>query len=122
MPGPDDHVKVFLPDPATGSCTPRRYDDGALQRPTGVVRSPRADRPGDADRRRGSRGRRRLGAPRRTDRGAAHRRGGPASAGRTGAVGDEVVLAGPTTSRAVPDGVGRLLLVGTSGPSRSRAG
>ncbi|QJW35357.1 siderophore-interacting protein [Cellulosimicrobium protaetiae] len=115
-PGPDDHVKVFLPDPATGLLhAPTLTADGALQRPTGVVSisrelTVRATRTvdgvaevdvdwvlhGGAD----------PGAPPTGD-------GGPASAWAARATeGDEVVLAGPTTSRAVPDGVARLLLVG----------
>ena len=114
--GPDDHVKVFLPDPATGVLhAPTLTADGALQRPTGVVSisremTVRATRTvdgvaevdvdwvlhGGAD----------PGAPPTGD-------GGPASAWAARAqVGDEVVLAGPTTSRGVPDGVARLLLVG----------
>ena len=37
-PGPEDHVKVFLPDPATGELhAPWLAPDGGLQRPTGVV-------------------------------------------------------------------------------------
>ncbi len=116
VPGPDDHVKVFLPDPATGVLhAPTLTDDGALQRPTGVVSisrelTVRATRTVD-------------GVPEvdvdwvlhgGTDPGAPPTgEGGPASAWAARAtVGDEVVLAGPTTSRAVPDGVGRLLLVG----------
>ncbi len=116
VPGPDDHVKVFLPDPATGVLhAPTLTDDGALQRPAGVVSisrelTVRATRTVD-------------GVPEvdvdwvlhgGTDPGAPPTgEGGPASAwAARAAVGDEVVLAGPTTSRAVPDGVGRLLLVG----------
>ncbi|WP_194521454.1 siderophore-interacting protein [Cellulosimicrobium sp. JZ28] len=115
VPGPDDHVKVFLPDPATGVLhAPTLTDDGALQRPAGVVSisrelTVRATRTID-------------GVPEvdvdwvlhgGTDPGAPPTGEGPASAwAARAAVGDEVVLAGPTTSRAVPDGVGRLLLVG----------
>lgn len=115
-PGPDDHVKVFLPDPATGVLhAPTLAPDGALQRPTGVVSISREmtvratrtvdgvaevdvdwvlhgdDVPGAAP-----------GEP-----------GGPASAWAARATpGDEVVLAGPASSRSVPDGIGRLTLVG----------
>ena len=115
-PGPDDHVKVFLPDPATGVLhAPTLTPDGALQRPTGVVSISReltvrasrvVDGVGEVDVDWVLHGDDAPGAP-------PGEAGGPASAWAARATpGDEVVLAGPTTSRGVPDGVGRLLLVG----------
>lgn len=115
-PGPDDHVKVFLPDPTTGVLhAPTLTTDGALQRPTGVVSISReltvratrvVDGVAEVDVDWVLHGGGDPGAPPTGE-------GGPASAWAARAqVGDEVVLAGPTTSRAVPDGVARLLLVG----------
>ncbi|MFF2268022.1 siderophore-interacting protein [Cellulosimicrobium cellulans] len=115
-PGPDDHVKVFLPDPATGVLhAPTLTADGALQRPTGVVSVSReltvratrvVDGVAEVDVDWVLHGGADPGAPPTGE-------AGPASAWAARAqVGDEVVLAGPTTSRAVPDGVARLLLVG----------
>ncbi|UKJ62863.1 siderophore-interacting protein [Cellulosimicrobium cellulans] len=115
-PGPDDHVKVFLPDPATGVLhAPTLTADGALQRPSGVVSVSReltvratrvVDGVAEVDVDWVLHGGADPGAPPTGE-------GGPASAWAARAqVGDEVVLAGPTTSRAVPDGVARLLLVG----------
>ncbi|MFE6233898.1 siderophore-interacting protein [Cellulosimicrobium sp. NPDC057862] len=115
-PGPDDHVKVFLPDPATGVLhAPTLTTDGALQRPTGVVSISReltvratrtVDGVPEVDVDCVLHGGGDPGAPPTGE-------GGPASAWAAGAgIGDEVVLAGPTTSRGVPEGVARLLLVG----------
>ncbi|MGN7701914.1 siderophore-interacting protein [Cellulosimicrobium sp. 22601] len=115
-PGPDDHVKVFLPDPASGVLhAPTLTADGALQRPTGVVSISReltvratrtVDGVAEVDVDWVLHGGDAPGVPPTGE-------GGPASAWAAGAdVGDEVVLAGPTTSRGVPDGVARLLLVG----------
>lgn len=115
-PGPDDHVKVFLPDPATGVLhAPTLTADGALQRPTGVVSISReltvratrtVDGVAEVDVDWVLHGGTDPGAPPTGE-------GGPASAWAARAqVGDEVVLAGPTTSRGVPDGVARLLLIG----------
>ncbi|MBD5784910.1 siderophore-interacting protein [Cellulosimicrobium terreum] len=104
-PGPEDHVTVFFPDPATGVLhAPTLAPDGGLQRPTGVVSISR-----DLT----------VRATRTVD-GAAevdldwvlHGDEGPGSAWATRAqVGDELVLAGPRGSAGVPDGVGRLTLV-----------
>lgn len=104
-PGPEDHVKVFLPDPATGVLhAPTIAPDGGLQRPTGVVSISRDYT---------------VRAARAVD-GAAeidvdwvlHGDEGPASAWAARAQeGDELVLVGPRGSVGVPEGVGRLTLV-----------
>ncbi|WP_407320055.1 siderophore-interacting protein [Isoptericola halotolerans] len=104
-PGPEDHVKVFLPDPATGELhAPTVAPDGGIQRPTGVV----------------SISRELTVRARRTVDGVAevdvdwvlHGDEGPASAWASrAAVGDEVVLVGPGASVAVPEGVERLTVV-----------
>lgn len=115
-PGPDDHVKVFLPDPATGVLHPPTLTPGGgLQRPTGVVSisrelTVRATRVVDGVTEvdvdwvlHGGSG------PSTPPTGE----GGPASAWAARATpGDEVVLVGPTASRGIPGGIGRLLLVG----------
>ncbi|MCA5891758.1 siderophore-interacting protein [Isoptericola sp. NEAU-Y5] len=105
-PGPEDHVKVFLPDPATGELhAPTTAPDGGLQRPTGVVSisrdyTVRATRTVD-------------GVAELDVDWVLHGDEGPASAwAARAAVGDEVVLAGPRGSVGVPDGVARLTLVG----------
>jgi len=115
-PGPEDHVKVFLPDPATGELhAPTLAADGGLQRPTGVVSISR-----DLT----------VRAVRTVDGVAEvdvdwvlHGDEGPASAWASRAAeGDEVVLAGPRGSVGVPDGIGRLTLAGdeTGLPALSR--
>jgi NADPH-dependent ferric siderophore reductase len=103
-PGPDDHVKVFLPDPATGVLhAPTLAPDGGIQRPTGVVSISRELT---------------VRATRTVDGVAEvdldwvlHGDAGPASAwaGRA-SVGDEIVLVGPGTSRGLPEGIGRLTI------------
>ncbi len=103
--GPEDHVKVFLPDPATGELHPPTVAaDGGIQRPTGVV----------------SISRELTVRAWRTVDGVAevdldwvlHGGGGPASAWASrAAVGDEVVLVGPSVSAGVPEGVERLTVV-----------
>ncbi|MFI2105428.1 siderophore-interacting protein [Isoptericola sp. NPDC019693] len=105
-PGPEDHVKVFLPDPATGELhAPALAADGGLQRPTGVVSisrdyTVRATRTVD-------------GVAELDVDWVLHGDEGPASAwAARAAEGDEVVLAGPRGSVGVPDGIGRLTLVG----------
>ncbi|WP_265522283.1 siderophore-interacting protein [Oerskovia flava] len=110
-PGPDDHVRVFLPDPATGILHPPRLTaDGALQRPAGQVSisremTVRATRTAD--------GVAEVDIDWVLHGDALGGEEGPASAwAARAAVGDEVVLVGPTTSRGVPDGIGRLTLVG----------
>jgi NADPH-dependent ferric siderophore reductase len=105
-PGPEDHVKVFLPDPATGELhAPALAADGGLQRPTGVVSISR-DYTVRATRLV-------AGAAELDVDWVLHGDEGPASAwaARAGE-GDEVVLAGPRGSVGVPDGIGRLTLVG----------
>lgn len=115
-PGPDDHVKVFLPDPATGVLHPPTLTaDGALQRPGGVVSISRemtvratrtVDGAAEVDVDWVLHGDDVPGAP-------PGEPGGPASAWAARArPGDEVVLVGPTASQGVPDGIGRLLVVG----------
>jgi len=105
VPGPEDHVKVFFPDPATGVLhTPTVTPDGALQRPAGVVSISRDYT---------------VRAARTVDGVAEvdvdwvlHGDDGPASAWAARArEGDELVLAGPRGSVGVPDGVGRATLV-----------
>lgn len=104
-PGPEDHVKVFLPDPATGELhAPWLAPDGGLQRPTGVVSisrdyTVRATRTVD-------------GVHELDIDWVLHGDEGPASAwAARAAVGDELVLAGPRGSLGVPDGVARLTVV-----------
>jgi NADPH-dependent ferric siderophore reductase len=104
-PGPDDHVKVFLPDPATGVLhAPTLAPDGGLQRPAGVT----------------SISRELTVRTTRTVDGAAevdldwvlHGDAGPASAWASRAeAGDEVVLVGPVASLGVPAGIARLTVV-----------
>lgn len=103
-PGPDDHVKVFLPDPATGVLhAPTLAADGGVQRPAGVVSISRELT---------------VRATRTVDGVAEvdldwvlHGDAGPASAwAARAAVGDEIVLVGPAVSRGVPPGIGRLTL------------
>lgn len=114
--GPDDHVKVFLPDPATGVLHPPTLTaDGALQRPAGVVSISRemtvrarrvVDGVTEVDVDWVLHGDDVPGAP-------PGEPGGPASAwAARAAAGDEVVLVGPTSSGGVPEGIGRLLVVG----------
>jgi len=118
--GPEDHVKVFFPDPATGELHAPRMVDGALQRPTSGVSvsrdyTPRAVRQ-TAD---GTELDLELvlhgvddGAP-----------AGPASSWAAAATeGDEVVVAGPRGSRGVPAGIERLVLVAdeTAMPAAAR--
>ncbi|WP_277212126.1 siderophore-interacting protein [Isoptericola croceus] len=104
-PGPEDHVKVFLPDPATGELhAPTLAPDGGIQRPTAVVSisrecTVRAQRTVD-------------GAAEVDIDWVLHGDDGPASAWASrAAVGDEVVLAGPRESVGVPEGVDRLTVV-----------
>ncbi|GAA1981736.1 hypothetical protein GCM10009718_18500 [Isoptericola halotolerans] len=104
-PGPEDHVKVFLPDPATGELhAPTIAPDGGLHRPTGVVSisrdyTVRAQRTVD-------------GVAELDVDWVLHGDEGPASAwAARAAVGDEVVLAGPRGSLGVPEGIRRLIVV-----------
>ncbi|PJI94884.1 siderophore-interacting protein [Luteimicrobium subarcticum] len=109
-PGPDDHVKLFLPDPATGVLHAPTLVGGALQRsPDGVSIS----RDYTARARRGD------GPTTEVDvdvvlhgTGTDPATGGPASVfAATAAEGTEVVVAGPRGSRDVPAGVSRVVLV-----------
>jgi NADPH-dependent ferric siderophore reductase len=104
-PGPEDHVKVFLPDPATGELhAPWIAPDGGLQRPTGVVSisrdyTVRATRTVD-------------GVAELDVDWVVHGDEGPASAWAARAtVGDELVIAGPRGSVGAPDGIARLTVV-----------
>ncbi|MDO8147577.1 siderophore-interacting protein [Isoptericola sp. b515] len=103
-PGPDDHVKVFLPDPATGELhAPTLAPDGGLQRPTAGVSVSRDLTVRDA--------RTRDGAAEVDLDWVLHGNAGQASAWAARAeAGDELVLAGPHVSHGVPDGVDRLTL------------
>lgn len=104
-PGPEDHVKVFLPDPATGVLhAPVVAPDGGLQRPTGVVSISR-----DLT----VRAQRAVGGAAELDIDwVLHGDEGPASAWASRVtVGDEVVLAGPSASVGVPEGIDRLTVV-----------
>ena len=118
--GPEDHMKVFFPDPATGELHAPRMVEGALQRPTSGVSvsrdyTPRAVRP-TAD-----------GAEldlelvlHGMDDGAA---AAPAASWAAAASeGDELVVAGPRGSRGVPAGIERLVLVAdeTAMPAAAR--
>ncbi|GAA1722184.1 siderophore-interacting protein [Isoptericola hypogeus] len=104
-PGPEDHVKVFLPDPATGELhAPTIAPDGGLQRPTGVVSISR-DYTVRATRTAG-------GVAELDVDWVLHGDEGPASAwAARAAEGDELVLAGPRGSVGVPDEIGRLTVV-----------
>jgi len=118
--GPEDHVKVFFPDPATGELHAPRMVDGALQRPTSGVSVSRDYTPR---------------ALRRTADGAEldlelvlhgvddGAPAGPASSWAASASeGDELVVAGPRGSRGVPAGIDRLVLVAdeTAMPAAAR--
>jgi NADPH-dependent ferric siderophore reductase len=104
-PGPEDHVRAFLPDPATGELhAPWVAPDGGLQRPTGVVSisrdvTVRATRTVD-------------GVTEVDVDWVLHGDDGPASAwAARAAEGDELVLAGPHGSVGAPDGAARLTVV-----------
>lgn len=104
-PGPEDHVKVFLPDPATGVLhAPWVAPDGGLQRPAGGVSISRDYT---------VRATRTVGGVAELDVDwVLHGDEGPASAWAARAQeGDELVLAGPRGSLGVPEGLGRLTLV-----------
>ncbi|MFP3714309.1 siderophore-interacting protein [Puerhibacterium sp. TATVAM-FAB25] len=104
-PGPEDHVKVFLPDPTTGVLhAPWVAPDGGLQRPADGVSisrdyTVRATRTVD-------------GVAELDVDWVLHGDEGPASAWAARAQeGDELVLAGPRGSLGVPEGLGRLTVV-----------
>ncbi len=98
--GPTDHLKVFFPDPATGRiATPGFHAGGlGLSAPGTVISrdyTPADHRPGELD----------------LDM-VLHGDAGPASAWASrAAVGDPLVVAGPKTSKLVPDGLTALVLV-----------
>lgn len=115
--GPGDHLKVFLPDPATGVLsTPIVTPDGALQRPDDAVViqrdfTPREYRPA-------GNGRAELDVDF-----VLHGDAGPASAWASRAqVGDELAIGGPKGSKLPPPGIDRLILVAdeTALPSATR--
>lgn len=105
--GPTDHVKLFLPDPATGILNaPWLTDDGAIQRPdTGVSISrdytPLRFAPATAN------------SPATLDiEFVLHENPGPATAwARDAAIGDEVVVAGPRGSVCAPADAARAILI-----------
>ncbi|WP_127129178.1 siderophore-interacting protein [Georgenia sp. SYP-B2076] len=98
--GPADHVKLFVPDPATGELHVPRVGPQGMERPAGapVVRdyTPRAVRPGEID----------IDV-------VLHDHAGPVSAwAAQAAPGDAVAIAGPRASQLVPLGADHLLLGG----------
>jgi NADPH-dependent ferric siderophore reductase len=103
--GPADHMKVFFPDPTTGTLvapptTAGGEATGEGGTPLARDFTPRWFGPG-AD-----------GAPRLRIDFALHPDAGPASAWAAGAEpGDELVVAGPRGSKLVPEGMSRLLLL-----------
>jgi NADPH-dependent ferric siderophore reductase len=98
--GPTDHLKVFFPDPSTGRiATPGFHAGGlGLSAPGAVIQrdyTPADHRDGELD----------LDF-------VVHDDGGPASAWASrAAVGDPLIVAGPKTSKLVPDGLTALVLV-----------
>jgi len=98
--GPTDHLKVFFPDPATGRiATPGFHAGGlGLSAPGAVIQrdyTPADHREGELD----------LDF-------VVHDDGGPASTWASrAAVGDPLIVAGPKTSKLVPEGLTSLVLV-----------
>lgn len=96
-PGPDDHVKLFVPDPVTGElCAPVMTPEG-IRRPEGVIvrdYTPRAVRDGEID----------IDVVLHDDPGPVS---GFAAAARPG---DAVAIGGPRGSVLAPTGVDHLLL------------
>ena len=114
--GPGDHLKVFLPDPGTGTLTvPEVVPDGLRRPDRGVVISrdytPRDFRPSGA-------------RPAELDIDfVLHGDAGPASVWASRAKpGDELAIAGPRGSRPVPAGIDGLVIVAdeTALPAASR--
>ncbi len=114
--GPTDHLKVFFPNPATGSLTlPEIGPDGMRRGAEGVVLSrdytPRAVRTA------------KHGALELDVDIVIHGLGAPASAwAQYAKVGDMLGVAGPRGSQLVPDGIQRLIVVAdeTALPASSR--
>ncbi|ACQ81573.1 Siderophore-interacting protein [Beutenbergia cavernae DSM 12333] len=112
--GPEDHVKVFFPDPVTGELhAPSITADGGLQRAVGGVSisrdyTVRSLRPGDEV---GDDGVETPGYVLDVDV-LLHGDEGPASAWAARAsAGDELAIAGPRGSVLAPDGIARLVVV-----------
>lgn len=103
--GPADHVKIFLPDPATGElAVPLLTADGIRRPETGTVISrdytPRAFRPATAD-----------AGPELDLDFVLHGTTAPATAWASAAEpGDTLVVAGPRGSRPAPTGMTRVIL------------
>ncbi|MPV37630.1 siderophore-interacting protein [Georgenia subflava] len=99
--GPGDHVKLFVPDPATGELhVPTVGPDGGIQRPAvpATVRdyTPRAVRPGELD----------IDV-------VLHEHAGPVSAWAAAArPGDPLAIGGPRGSQLVPTDADHFLLGG----------
>ncbi|MFH5822776.1 siderophore-interacting protein [Georgenia sp. AZ-5] len=98
--GPEDHVKLFVPDPVTGELhVPEAGPDGLVRPavpPTVRDYTPRAVRPGELD----------LDVVLHDDRGAVSRWAGDARPG------DELAVGGPRGSVLPPAGADHLLLGG----------
>lgn len=103
-PGPDDHVKLFLPDAEGRIAAPVVAEDGSLQRPEGtpITRdyTPRAVHTDDA------------GAVVAVDIDFVLHEAGPAADwARRATPGDEIVVAGPRGSRLAPAAPDRVALI-----------
>jgi len=113
--GPADHVKLFFPDPATGTITaPVMTDDGVKKPKTGVVIS----RDYTPLRFRSNNGNHELDIDF-----VVHGDEGPASAWASRAtIGDPLVVAGPRGSRLLPVGATHVILIAdeTAFPATSR--
>lgn len=112
-PGPSDHVKVFFPDPATGTVTAPELSADGLRRPTdGLIVSrdytPCAFRPGTD----GTPSELDIdfvvhGSPEAPEPGIA-----PASAfAQNATIGDPLVVAGPRASWLAPTGISQAVLI-----------
>lgn len=103
--GPADHVKVFFPDPVTGTLVAPPTTAGGAASGEGGAPLARDFTPR-------SFGRGPDGAPRLRIDFVLHADAGPASAWAARAeAGDELVIAGPRGSKLVPEGLSRLLLI-----------
>ena len=109
--GPTDHVKAFFPDPATGEIAAPTLGPAGLQQPergTAYPRdyTPRAFRPHGSSGTGGT-----DQAPELDLDLVLHDDGGPASRWAAGAaVGDPLVVAGPRSSKLVPEGYDSFVL------------